>query len=108
MDVWGPAKVATKRRQHYYVIFTDNYSRWTHIEFLTSKSDVFNAYKCFEAWCETQFGVRIKVLHLDQYMSDEFQHYLKLHGTEIKLTVHDTPQHNRIVECHNHTIVECV
>lgn len=63
-DVWGPARTVTKKGQRYYVTFTDDYSRWTHIEFLRQKSEVFEAYKCFEAWLETQFGARIKVLNL--------------------------------------------
>lgn len=105
--MWGPARVATKKGRCYYVTFTDDYSRWTHIEFLTNKSDVFDAYKRFEAWCETQFDVRIKVLHSDrggEYTSEEFQRYLKSRGTEIKLTVHDTPQHNGVAERRNRTI----
>ncbi|KAF7779102.1 hypothetical protein Agabi119p4_3447 [Agaricus bisporus var. burnettii] len=110
-DVWGPARVATKKGRHYYVTFTDDYSRWTHIEFLTNKSNVFDTYKRFEAWCKTQFDVRIKVLHSDrggEYTSEEFQRYLKSRGTEIKLTVHDTPQHNGVAERRNCTIVERV
>jgi hypothetical protein len=110
-DVWGPAKTATKKGKRYYVTFIDDFSRWLHIEFLESKSDVFNAYKRFEAWCETQFGVRIKVLHSDrggEYTGNEFQDYLKSRGTEIQLTVHDTPQHNGVAERRNRTIVERV
>jgi len=41
-------------------------------------------------------------------MSTEFQSYLKSQGTKQKLTVYDTPQHNGIAECRNHTIVKCV
>ncbi len=110
-DVWGPARTATKKGKCYYVTFTDDYSRWTYIEFLKQKSEVFGAYKRFEAWFNTQFGVRIKSLRSDrggEYTSKEFQDYLKSRGTEMKLTVHDTPQHNGIAERRNRTILERV
>ncbi|KXN85080.1 hypothetical protein AN958_11718 [Leucoagaricus sp. SymC.cos] len=57
LDVWGPTKTPTKQGQLYYVTFTDNYSRWTHIEFLEKKLEVFSAYKSFEIWCENQFSI---------------------------------------------------
>lgn len=41
-------------------------------------------------------------------MMNEFQSYLRSCGTESKLTVHDTPQHNGIAEHQNRTIVEHV
>jgi len=68
-------------------------------------------YKAFNAMCETQYNIWVKILHLDrreEYMSTEFQSYFKSQGTKQKLTVYDTPQHNGIAECRNHTIVEYV
>ena len=53
----------------------------------------------------------IKCLRSDrggEYLSDEFTHHLKAHGTERKPTTHDTPQHNGIVEHLNRTLVERV
>lgn len=108
-DVWGPAKVATRKGRRYYVTFTDDYSRWTHITFLEKKSDVFQAYKDFEMWCETQLKARIRTLHSDrggEYTSTEFKQHLKSRGMEAKLTVHDTPQHNGVAERRNRTIIE--
>jgi hypothetical protein len=48
-------------------------------------------------------------LHSDQggeYLGKEFILHLKSKGTEQKLTVHDTPQHNGVAERRNRTIVE--
>ena len=44
---------------------------------------------------------KIKVLHSDrggEYMSEEFTTFLDRKGTERKLTVHNTPQENGVVE----------
>ena len=110
-DVWGPAPVATKGGKRYYVTFVDDSTRLTHLHLLTKKSDAPNAYKDFEAWCDTQMGKPVKVLHSDrggEFMGKEFVLYLKSKGMEQKLTVHDTPQENGVAECQNCTIVECI
>lgn len=110
-DVWGPAPVSTRKGNQYYVTFTDDFSRYTHLELMPLKSDVFEAYKGFEAWCDTQHGAKIKCLHSDrggEYTSKEFKNHLRTKGTVSKLTVHDTPQHNGVAERRNRTILERV
>ena len=108
-DLWGKAPVQTKAGRKYYITFTDDATRYTYIEFLHAKSDAFQSYKHFEAWCDTQLKVKIKILHCDrggEYLSDEFSKYLKKCGTTAKLTVHDTPAHNGVAERRNRTIAE--
>jgi len=59
--------------------------------------------------CETQFNTQVKTLHSDwggEYTTTNFQSYLKSRGTQIKLTTHDTPQHNGIAERLNRGILE--
>ena len=107
--MWGPAPVATKGGKHYYVTFVDDSTQLTHLHLLTKKSDAPNAYKDFEAWCDTQMGKPVKVLHSDcggEFMRKEFVLYLKSKGTEQKLTVHNMPQENGVAERQNRTIVE--
>jgi hypothetical protein len=76
----------------------------THLHLLHNKSDTFRFYKDFEAWCDMHFDAWIKILHSDhggEYLGKEFVIYLKSKGTEQKLTVYDTPQHNGINEHRN-------
>jgi GAG-pre-integrase domain len=101
-DVWGAAPVAMKGGKHYHVTFVDDSIQLSHLHLLTKKSNALNAYKDFEAWCDTQMGKPVKVLHSDhgsEFMGKEFVLYLKSKGMEQKLTVHDTPQENRVAEC---------
>ena len=110
-DLWGPAPVATKGGKRYYVTFIDDKTRLTNLYFLAKKSDSFESYKDYEAWCDTQLGAKIKVLHSDrggEYEGQEFILYLNSRGTERKRTVHDTPQHNGVAERRNRVIVERV
>jgi hypothetical protein len=108
-DLWGPAPVETKGGKKYYITFTDDMSRLTHLYLLRAKSDTFATYKEYEAWCKTQLDAQIKVLHSDrggEYLDKEFIQYLKKHGTQQKLTVHDTASQNGVAERRNRTIVE--
>ena len=38
-----------------YVSFTDDHTRWTHLQLLATKDGVFEAYRNFEAWAKLQF-----------------------------------------------------
>jgi Reverse transcriptase (RNA-dependent DNA polymerase)/Integrase core domain/GAG-pre-integrase domain len=108
-DLWGPAPVETKGGKRYYITFTDDATRLTHMFLLRAKSDAFDAYKKYDAWCQTQFDVRIKTLHSDrggEFMGKEFVSYLKERGTKQKLTVHDSPAQNGVAERRNRTILE--
>ena len=100
-DVWGPAPLPTKGGKRYYVTFTDDNTRFTHLQLLKTKDETLDAYRNFESWCDTQLGAKIKKLHSDrggEYLGKAFELHLKEKGTEQKLTVHSTPQHNGIAE----------
>ena len=100
-DLWGPSDIQTPGHKKFYVSFTDDYTRYMHLYLLAAKSDTFNTYKTYAAWVKMQCGTVIKWLRSDrggEYLSEEFSQYLKLEGTEWKLTTHDTPQHNGIAE----------
>ena len=108
-NVWGPLPMQTPAKKMYYVMFTDNHTQYMHLYLMVAKSDTFNAYRQYEAWAENQCSASIKRLRSDcggEYLSDEFTHHLKAQGTERKLTTHDTPQHNGVVERLNHMLVE--
>ena len=73
------------------------------------KDEVPGAYKLYEAWVETQMGMKLKILNSDrggEYQGTEFVEYLKSKGTIQKLNVHDTPQHAGVAEHCNQTIGE--
>ena len=45
--VWGPSPMQTPGHKEYYVSFTDDHTRWTHLQLLATKDGVFEAYKNF-------------------------------------------------------------
>ena len=69
------------------------------------------AYKRYEAYLLQQKGIHIKKLHTDrggEYLSNEFSNYLASQGTVRNLTIHDMPEHNRVTERLNRTLLEKV
>ncbi|THH06846.1 hypothetical protein EW145_g3795 [Phellinidium pouzarii] len=100
-DLWGPAPVCSLGSKHYYVTFTDDATRMTVLHVLQKKSDCIKAYRAFEQWAEMQHKAKIKVIHSDhggEYTGKEFVMHLNAKGTEQKLTVHDTPEHNGVTK----------
>jgi Reverse transcriptase (RNA-dependent DNA polymerase)/Integrase core domain/GAG-pre-integrase domain/Zinc knuckle len=110
-DLWGRTPVSTNNGKNYYVSFTDDATRLTHLYLLRNKSDAFKAYKEYSAWVKTNRNTTIKRLHSDrggEYVGEEFQNFLKMEGTEHILTVHDTPEQNGVAERLNGILMEKV
>jgi hypothetical protein len=49
-DVWGPSPIESLGGRRFFVTFTDDHSRHSHLYLLRKKSETFPAYKNFEAW----------------------------------------------------------
>jgi hypothetical protein len=66
----------------------------------------------YRAWTKTQWNTtEIKVLRSDrgrEYLSGELSEYLDKMGTMQKLTIHDMPKYNGVVEHLNCTLLEKV
>jgi transposase InsO family protein len=93
----------------YYISFTNDYSRETKIEFLKKKSEALTAFKNYKAYVSHQHGVHLRKIRSDrggEYLSKEFDEYLKNQGIQQQLTIHDSPQQNGVAERLNRTLVE--
>jgi hypothetical protein len=64
-DVWGHAPVKSIRGRKYMLTFTDEHMHEVTVYFMAKKSNVFKAYKLFEAWVSIHWQVKIKILHTD-------------------------------------------
>ena len=79
------------------------------VYFLHSESDVFNVFKIFLAYVETQFSTCIKILWSDsggEYMSSGFQKYLQTKGIISQRTCLYTPQQNGVAERKNRHLLD--
>lgn len=64
-DVWGPAPVKSFHGHSYFVLFVDDYTRFTWVYFLKHKSDVYNTFLHFEQMVTRQFNTTIRAFHSD-------------------------------------------
>jgi len=79
-DVWGINPLISHAQYKYFVIFIDDYNRYTWVYFLQNKSEFFHMFKLFLALVDIQFSVAVKILWSDsggEYMSHEFQSFLQ-------------------------------
>ncbi len=126
-DVNGPLDITSLGGSRYFVTFIDDFSRWTSLFTMKTKSEVFECFKRFHAYAEKHTGARIgsvnvikrtsktaeelKAIRTDnggEYISNEFKSYLLKHGIQHQLTVAYTPQQNGVAERMNRTLLDCV
>ena len=110
-DVWGIAPVISHEYYIYFVTFIDDFTRFTWVYFLRSKSEVFSVFKALLALVETQFSAKIKILQSDsggEYMSNEFQFFLQSHGIISQRSCPFTPQQNGVAERKNRHLLDVV
>ena len=78
---------------------------------LKPKSEVLSKFKEWKALIENSTGRKIKCLSTDngeEYVSTEFQDFLKEKGFTHQQRVPKTPEQNGVSECMNRTLVETV
>ena len=55
-DLWGPSPINSVQGFRYYVVFIDQYSRFTWFYPLKLKSDFFSTFFTFQKLVENQLG----------------------------------------------------
>lgn len=64
-NVWGPSRTTIVKGACYYVIFVVDFSRYTWIYVLSSRSDILKIYQDFSIMVQTQFSRTIKRFCVD-------------------------------------------
>ena len=108
-DVCGPMSTQSVGGRRYFVTFIDDFSRCCSVYFLRHKSEVFEKFKEFEAITTSGCGERFGTLRTDnggEYLSGEFETYLKSKGIRHELTVPHTPEENGVAKRRNRTLIE--
>ena len=74
-DVWGPSPITTQGGSRYFVIFVDDFSRYTWIYLFKNCYELSQIYRDFTKMIETRFSKPIKVFRSDnsqEYKAHEF------------------------------------
>src|SRR4051812_3033428 len=106
-DVCGPMSMTTRGGYHYFITFTDDFSRYGYVDLMKHKSETFERFKEFQNEVENQRGKKIKG-HGGEYLSHEFSNHLKSCGIVPQLTLPGMPQINGVSEQRNRTLLDMV
>ncbi|KAK2417007.1 secreted RxLR effector protein [Trifolium repens] len=110
-DVCGPLNIPARGGFTYFITFTDDFSRYGYVHLMKHKSESFEKFKEFKNEVQNQLGKNIKTLRSDrggEYLSQEFNDYLKECGIVSQLTPPGTPQWNGVSERRNRTLLDMV
>ncbi|KAM2558058.1 hypothetical protein TB2_015106 [Malus domestica] len=108
-DVWGPALVCSISGYRFYVIFVDDFTKYTWLYPLKHKSEVFHIFVQFQALVENLSGYKIGTLRSDsggEFTSSNLKHHLSFHGIQQQFSCPYTPQQNGCAERKHRHIVE--
>ena len=75
-DVWGPSSISSIGGSRYFIIFVDDYSRYSWIFNMKRRSELLQVYSNFAKMVETQFSKHIKIFRSDnalKYIQYAFQ-----------------------------------
>uniref|UniRef100_A0A2N9ICW1 Integrase catalytic domain-containing protein n=1 Tax=Fagus sylvatica TaxID=28930 RepID=A0A2N9ICW1_FAGSY len=96
-DVWGPSPINSIGRSRYFVVFVDDYSRYSWVFLMRSRDELLNIYRNFANMVKTQFSKTIKVFRSDnarELTQHAFEHILYSHGTVHQFSCPGTSQQN--------------
>ncbi|KAL5570298.1 hypothetical protein UlMin_026873 [Ulmus minor] len=73
-DIWGPAPIKSTSGARYFILFVDDFSRFTWFYSLQTKDQALSVFKQFKILVENQFNTTIKCLQSDN--GGEFRSFL--------------------------------
>ena len=100
-DVWGPCSILGKSNQKWFLLFIDDFSRYTWIYMLRAKSEVPTIIIQFIDLIFNQFDKRVRIFRSDnakEYFSSEVNSYMENHGIIHESSCVNTPQQNGLAE----------
>ncbi|KAL0549526.1 hypothetical protein IC582_014011 [Cucumis melo] len=110
-DIWGPASTSIVHGYRYYVLFIDDFSRFTWIYFLKHHSELSRTYIEFVNMSRIQFSCPIKTLRTDnalEYKDSTSLSFLSKQGTLVQRSCPYTSQQNGRAERKHRHILDSV
>lgn len=108
-DLCGPMQKFSLGGSKYFLLFTDDYSRFMVAYFIKTKDEVYEKFLSYKKLVERQTGKNIKRVRSDnggEFVNARFDKLFEECGIARQLTVPYTPQQNGVAERANRTIGE--
>jgi transposase InsO family protein len=111
-DIAGPfTTTLTLKGELYFLTFTDDYSGYTIVYLLRTKTETVEKFTEYRSMAEKQTGCQLKKLRSDngtEYTSNVFRNYCKRGGIIQQFTVPYNPEQNGKSERKNYTLMDAV
>ncbi|PKU85121.1 Retrovirus-related Pol polyprotein from transposon TNT 1-94 [Dendrobium catenatum] len=108
-DVWGPAPIASTNGFFYYVIFIDEFTKFSWLYLLTSKNETFIKFKQLHNLIKNKFGYSIQTIRSDgggEFNSTEFKQYMINNDITHQVSCPHTPEQNGTAERKHRHLLE--
>ncbi|GJR88416.1 putative ribonuclease H-like domain-containing protein [Tanacetum coccineum] len=109
MDLFGPTSVRSINHKTYCLVVTDDFSRFSWVFFLATKSETSGILKKFITEIENQLNHKVKVIRSDngtEFKNREMDEFCRQKRIKREYSVARTPQQNRVAERKNRTLIE--
>jgi hypothetical protein len=110
-DVAGPFQVPSLGGHSYFMTFKDDHSSFRFVFLLPDRTTIMSVYKSLYKLSKKETGrsmVKLRADNAKEFLSREFQDYIKQKAIRHELTAPYSPEQNSVVERDNRTVVECV
>ncbi|GJZ01960.1 putative ribonuclease H-like domain-containing protein [Tanacetum coccineum] len=109
MDLFGPTFLKSLNKKMYFLVVTDDFSRFSWVFFLASKDETSGILKTFITCIENQINHKVKIIRCDngtKFKNSEMNQFCDMKGIKREFSVVRTPQQNRVAERKNRTLIE--
>ncbi|GJR27295.1 putative ribonuclease H-like domain-containing protein [Tanacetum coccineum] len=109
MDLFGPTSVRSINDKTYCLVVTDDFSKFSSVFFLATKSETSGILKKFITEIENQLNHKVKVIRFDngtEFKNREMDEFCGQKGIKREYSVARTPQQNGVAERKNRTLIE--
>ncbi|GJZ19945.1 putative ribonuclease H-like domain-containing protein, partial [Tanacetum coccineum] len=96
-------------KKMYYLVVTDDYSRFSWVFFLATKDKTSGIFKAFIRGIENQINHRVKIIRCDngtEFKNMEMNRFCVMKRIKREFSIARTPQQNEVAERKNRTLIE--
>ncbi|GJT46754.1 putative ribonuclease H-like domain-containing protein [Tanacetum coccineum] len=109
MDLFGPTFVSSLMHKKYFLVVTDDYSRFTWVFFLTTKDETSEILMNFIKEIENLVDKKVKIIRSDngtEFKNKVMDDFYREKDIKREYSVAMTPQQNGVTERRNRTLIE--
>jgi hypothetical protein len=97
-DIWGPFSTDSLNGVKYFLTIVDDFSRFTWVHLMVSKSQTRYLLVSFINLVADQFNTMVKILRSENGIEFQMPEFYQSKGIVHQLSYVETPQHNFVVE----------